>query len=139
MPSHITPYLETFALSNEYIPGSKSSETLSNNGNSFVSRREMRASNTTGALPILGSTPAGIERTHTSSYEFEHMIQSLHELFEHDRQVASQPDSTRCGICYLYFSVNELHHREEGFYVCTACEYALGRQTVTMLRKQQIM
>ena len=126
-------------MSNEYIPsGPNNNETPSNNGSAFVSRREMRASNVTGALPVLGPT-AGIERTHTSSYEFEHMIQSLRELFEHDRQVASQQDATRCGVCYLYFSVSELHYREEGFYTCVACEQALGRQNITMLRKQQKM
>ncbi|GAC1424734.1 MAG: hypothetical protein NVS4B1_11670 [Ktedonobacteraceae bacterium] len=99
----------------------------------------MRASNVTGALPVLGSMPAGIERTHTSSYEFEQLIQSLRELFEHDRQIASHQDATRCGICYLYFSVSELNYREEGFYACTTCEHALGRQHITMLRKQQKM
>jgi hypothetical protein len=139
IPDYYT-FVETFALSNEYnTSGPKSNETPSNNGSSFVSRREMRASNVTGALPVLGSTPAGIERTHSSSYEFEQLIQSLRELFEHDRHVASQQDATRCGICYLYFSVSELNYREEGFYVCTACEHALGRQQVTMLRKQQKM
>ncbi len=129
-----------FALSNEYNPsGPKNSETPSNNGSAFVSRREMRASNVTGALPVLGPTPAGIEHTHTSSYEFEHLIQSLRELFEHDRHMASQQDTTRCGICYLHFSVSDLNYHEEGFYACFACEHALGRQHVTMLRKQQKM
>jgi len=132
-------FAEIFALSNEYTPsGPNNNETPSNNGSAFVSRREMRASNVTGALPVLGPA-AGIERTHTSSYEFEHMIQSLRELFERDRQIASQQDATRCGICYLYFLVSELHYREEGFYTCVACEHALGRQHITMLRKQQKM
>ncbi len=126
-------------LSSEYTPGAKSGETPSNNGSSFVSRREMRASNATGALPALGAVPAGTEHIPSSSYAFEYLIQSLRELFERDRQVASQPDATRCGICYLYFSVNELHYREEGFYVCVACEPALGKQSITMLRKQQKM
>ncbi len=132
-------FMELFALSNEYIPESKSDDAVSNNGSSFGSRREMRASNVTGDLPTLGATPAGIERTHTSSYEFEHMIQSLRELFERDRHTASQSDTTRCGICYLYYSVNELQYREEGFYVCIGCAPALGRQHITMLRKQQKM
>jgi len=131
--------VEISALSNEYIPESKSGDTASNNGNSSVSRREMRASNVTGALPALGPVPAGIERTHTSSYEFERMIESLRELFEHDRQTASQADATRCGICYLHYTVSELQYREEGFYVCVGCAPALGRQHVTMLRKQQKM
>ena len=66
------------------------------------------------------------------------MLVSLHELFEHDRQVASQPDATRCGICYLYFSVSELHYREEeGFYVCPGCSKVLGKQTLPMIRRQQ--
>ena len=138
-PSRYT-FAEIFALSNEYTPsGPKNNDTPSNNGSAFVSRREMRASNVTGALPALGPTSTSIERTHTSSYEFEHMIQSLRELFEHDRQIASQQDATRCGICYLYFSVSELQYREEGFYTCIACGQALGRQHVTMLRKQQKM
>jgi len=132
--------VEISALSNEYNTSDpKSSEPSSNNGSAFVSRREMRASNATGALPVLSPTSAGVERTHSSSYEFEHLIQSLRELFEHDRHMASQQDTTRCGICYLYFSVSDLDYREEGFYVCTACEHALGRQHVTMLRKQQKM
>ncbi len=132
--------VEMFALSNEYNPASSNSnEMQSNNGSAFVSRREMRESNVTGALPVIGATTTGIERTHTSSHEFEHLIQSLRELFEHDRQRASQQDTTRCGICYLYFSVSDLNYREEGFYVCTACEHTLGRQHITMLRKQQKM
>ena len=139
MPSQIS-CCGDFALSNEYNPSSpKSSETPSNNGSAFVSRREMRASNVTGALPVLGPTPAGIEHTHIGSYEFEHLIESLRELFERDRQIASQQDATRCGICYLYFAVSELDYREEGFYVCPACEHALGRQHIIMLRKQQKM
>lgn len=126
-------------MSSEYTPVSKNDETPGNNGSSFVSRREMRASNVTGALPALGAMPAKIEYTQSSSYAFDHLIQSLHELFEHDRQVASQQDATRCGICYLHFPVGELHYREEGFYVCVACAPNLGRQPITMLRKQQKM
>ncbi len=124
-------------LSNEYIP--KNDETIGSNGSSFVSRREMRASNVTGALPALGSTPAKIEHSQSSAYAFEHLIQSLRELFVQDRQVASRQDATRCGICYLYFPVSELHYREEGFYVCPACGPNLGKQSISMLRKQQKM
>jgi hypothetical protein len=66
------------------------------------------------------------------------MLISLHELFEQDRQVASQSDATRCGICYLHFSVSKLHYRDqEGFYVCDGCERSLGKQTISMLRQQQ--
>ena len=92
----------------------------------------------TGALPTI-SPNFGTERFYTGSFEFEHLIQSLRELFEQDRRIASQPDSIRCGICYLYFSVSDLHYREEGFYVCEGCQRSLGDQSVFMLRKQQKM
>jgi len=65
------------------------------------------------------------------------LIESLHDLFEHDRQVASQSDATRCGLCYLHFSLLELHYREEGFYVCENCEKSLGKRGQSMLRRQQ--
>ncbi len=125
---------EISALSNNYTPGSGGGAL--NNGHSFVNRREVRASNATGALPVI-KTP-GIERSANAGFDFEQMIESLHELFEHDRQIASQPDSTRCGICYLHFQVSELFYRdEEGFYVCQNCEQTLGRQTLLMVRQQQ--
>lgn len=123
-------------MSNHYTPGPNGREL--GNSSSFVSRREMRASNVTGAFPTISST-LGAERIYTSSFEFEHLIQSLRELFEHDRQVASQQDSTRCGICYLFFPVSALHYREEGFYTCEACAHALDKQHIYMLRKQQKM
>ena len=127
--------MEFFALSNHNTPGPGNGSI--NNGSSFSSRREARASNPTGALPVLGSTPAS-ERGYTSgSAEFDYLIQSLHELFEQDRQVASQPDATRCGICYLYFTVSDLYYREEGFYVCQNCEQHLGKYSLPMVRKQQ--
>src|SRR5438876_11060330 len=113
--------LETIALSNNYTPGSGSG--ASGNGNAFISRREMRANNVTGALPIVGPTTS-VERT--GAHDFEYLIQSLRELFAQDRQIASQPDATRCGICYLHFPVSELHYRDEDFYVCLGCEHALG-------------
>jgi hypothetical protein len=123
-------------LSNLYTPGSGSGGS-SSNSSSFVSRRDIRASHVTGALPVV-SSPAPGKTYSTGSFDFEAMLVSLHELFEHDRQVASQPDSTRCGICYLHFSVNELHYRdEEGFYVCSGCERAVGKQAIPMLRQQQ--
>ncbi len=127
-------FSEMFALSSNYSAGPGSG--ASSNGSSSVSRREMRASNTTGALPALGST-SGVERGFAGSFDFEYMIQSLRELFEHDRQVASQSESTRCGICYLYFPSSELRYRDEGFYVCQGCGQALGGHDVPMLRKQQ--
>ena len=121
-------------MSNNYTPGS--GDGALNNGHSFVNRREVRASNVTGALPIIKTS--GIERSAITGVDFEQMIESLRELFEHDRQVASQPDSTRCGICYLHSQVSELYYRdEEGFYVCQNCEQALGKQTLPMLRQQQ--
>jgi len=120
------------ALSNNYTSGSGSG--ASGNGNAFISRREMRANNVTGALPIVGPT-TGVE--HAGAHDFEHLILSLRELFAQDRQVASQPDATRCGICYLYFPVSELYYREEEFYVCQSCQHALGKQHLPMLRKQQ--
>ncbi len=100
---------------------------------SFVSRREMRANNPTGMLPAV--SPG---RSSSGSSEVENLIASLKELFAQDRQLASQQDSTRCGICYLHFTVSELYYRdEEGFYVCKGCEGALGKNTVPMLRRQQ--
>jgi len=120
-------------LSNNYTPGSGSG--ASSNSSSFVSRREIRASNVTGALPPIGTT--GVERGHTGTFDFEQMLQSLHDLFEQDRQIASQPDASRCGICYLYFPVSELHYRDEGLYMCQRCERALGKQAMPVIRKQQ--
>ena len=124
-------------MSNHHTPSPGNGNGPGNNGSSFFSRREARASNPTGALPVLGSTPA-VERPYTSgSAEFDYLIQSLHDLFEQDRQTASQPDATRCGICYLHYAVNELYYREEGFYVCQNCEQHLGKQSLPMVRKQQ--
>ena len=108
---------------------------ISNNTSSFASRREHRANHTTGAFPVVGSF--SIERLHSSNFDFDQMIESLHDLFERDRQVASQPDSTRCGLCYLHFPVAELHYRDEGFYICLGCAHSLGNHRVSMLRKQQ--
>src|SRR5437588_9009064 len=133
---------EAFALSNFYTSGSGNG---SSNSSSFVSRRDIRASNVTGALPVVSAGSTGstgstgsAERSYSGSFDFEAMLISLHEVFEHDRQVASQQDARRCGICYLHFLVSELHYREEeGFYVCSSCERAAGRHTLPMLRRQQ--
>lgn len=66
------------------------------------------------------------------------LVDSLHELFAHDRAVASQGDSARCGICYLHFPLAALEYREaEGFYVCAACKRALGHNPLMMIRRQQ--
>jgi protein-arginine kinase activator protein McsA len=92
----------------------------------------MRASNATGALPAIS-----VGRSYSGSFDFEALISSLRDLFAHDRQIASQQDGTRCGICYLYYTVSELHYREEeGFYVCSSCERALSKQVLPMVRRQ---
>lgn len=89
--------------------------------------------NGTGALPAINTA-----RTYGNSFDFEDLIASLRDLFASDRQMASQADNRRCGICYLYFTTNDLHYREEeGFYICTNCERTLGKQTLPMVRRQQ--
>jgi hypothetical protein len=89
--------------------------------------------NGTGPLPAFTSG-----RIYAGSFDFEELIGSLRELFSHDRQIASQTDNKRCGICYLYFITSEVHYRdEEGFYVCPNCERTLGKQTLPMVRRQQ--
>lgn len=108
------------------------------NGNGFVSRRDMRANNPTGAFPAIGGAH-GTGRGYSGAFDFEALLVSLRELFERDRQIASQQDATRCGICYLYFSVSELHYRADGFYICPSCTTALDNQSLPMLRSQQIM
>ncbi|HEX8032888.1 MAG TPA: hypothetical protein VF510_03530 [Ktedonobacterales bacterium] len=66
------------------------------------------------------------------------LIDSLHALFAQNRSVASQGNTARCGICYLYFSVAELEYREvEGYYVCADCKRTLGSTQLMMLRRQQ--
>jgi len=124
---------EIFALSNYHAQDH--SDGIASNNSSFASRRENRANNITGAFPVLGSF--SIERVQSGNFNFDQMIESLHDLFEHDRQVASQPDSTRCGLCYLHFPIVELHYRDEGFYICPSCAHNLGNHRVSMLRKQQ--
>ncbi len=121
-------------LSDNYKVGP--GDEASGNGNTLHGRREVRSSEVTGALPVIGLKMNG-ERNHSGSHDFDDLLLSLRELFEHDRQVASQSDATRCGICYLHFPVSELIYREEGFYVCPHCAQSLGNQHVPMLRKQQ--
>lgn len=66
------------------------------------------------------------------------LIDSLHEVFTHDRAIASQGGASRCGVCYLHFPVGELIYRDaEGFYVCQSCAHALGSARVPMVRRQQ--
>ena len=121
-------------MSNLYTSGSGKNGS-SSSSSSFVSRRDIRASNVTGALPVISSPGKPYS---SGSFDFEAMLVSLHDLFEHDRQIASQSDTTRCGICYLHFLVSELQYRdEEGFYVCMGCERAMNKQSLYMLRQQQ--
>lgn len=66
------------------------------------------------------------------------LIDSLHQVFERDRSIASQGGVARCGVCYLHFPVGELTYRDvEGFYVCESCAHALGAARVPMVRRQQ--
>lgn len=116
-------------MSNNHIDNSNPT----GNGNTPTGRREVRNNNMTGALPPLNPS----ERVRSGSSEFEQLIDSLHDLFEHDRQIASQSDATRCGLCYLHYSLSELHYREEGFYVCERCEKSLGNHAQPMIRRQQ--
>ncbi len=121
---------EAVALSNSSTQGAGGGQE---HNNSFASRRDTRINNNTGSLPVVGAA-----RGVSGPFDFEAMIASLRELFERDRQIASQPDSTRCGICYLHFPLSELNYREkEGFYICSSCERQLGKQQMPMLRRQQ--
>ncbi len=120
-------------MSNDYTAEPEGG--TANNGSTSMSRREIRASNMTGTLPSLGTLST--ERIHTSTQDFEQMLQSLHDLFEHDRQVASQPETTRCGICYLHYHVSELNYQDEGFYTCPNCAQNIGHQRLPMIRRQQ--
>jgi hypothetical protein len=125
-------------MSNQHIdPGA----ATNGSGHIFPGRRELRGNHITGMLPTLGAPAIGTERNGATvgggGSDFERMVQSLHELFEQDRQIASQQDSTRCGICYLHFPISELRYREEGFYLCQDCSKTLGNHPLPMLRKQQ--
>lgn len=112
--------------------------TGGNNSPTYRRERDPRAHtptqyNGTGTLPAINTA-----RTYGNSFDFEELIASLRDLFARDRQMASQADNRRCGICYLYFTANDLRYREEeGFYICTNCEGTLGKQTLPMVRRQQ--
>lgn len=83
------------------------------------------------------TTPREVARPESRG-EIGPLVDSLHELFAQDRQMASRGDSIRCGICYLHFPLSALEYREaEGFYVCDGCKRALGHHQVMMLRRQQ--
>ena len=81
-----------FALSNNYTSGS--GDGASDNNRELISHREGRVSINTGQL-----SAAGPVRSYPGSFDFESILLALRELFALDRQVASQPDSSRCGIC----------------------------------------
>lgn len=119
---------------------SNSSAGAAGNNNSSGYRRE-RETRTQSPHMFNGTEaqPAtNIGRSYPGSFDFEAMLSSLRELFAYDRQIASQSENKRCGICYLYFEMKELHYREEeGFYTCPNCEHSLGKQTLPMLRRQQ--
>ena len=118
-------------MGNNYTPGSGNGSSGTNR--ELISRREARVSSSTGQLPAVSAT-----RSLSGSFDFESLLVSLRELFALDRQIASQSDSTRCGVCYLHFMTGELCYREEeGFYVCRGCERMLGKQSMSMLRRQQ--
>lgn len=66
------------------------------------------------------------------------LIDSLHTIFEHDRAIASQGQSTRCGLCYLHHPLAEMEYREaDGYYLCEECRAALGTARVPMVRRQK--
>jgi hypothetical protein len=66
------------------------------------------------------------------------LIDVLKELFQQDRATASTGGATRCGICYLHYSLGELTYREaEGFYVCPRCAQAVGAGRIPMVRRQK--
>jgi hypothetical protein len=127
-------------LSNNYTQG----PGAAGNNHAAGHRRERDARtpassgfNGTGALPAPMTSPSN-GRSYMGAFNFDEMIASLHDLFANDRQIASQQDSKRCGICYLHYTPGELYYREEeGFYICASCERALGKQTLPMIRQQQ--
>lgn len=123
-------------MGNNYIQGSGTAG--GNNSSGHRRERDTRTPNASG-FNGTGALPApNMGRSYSGAFDFDEMISSLRELFTHDRQVASQQDSTRCGICYLYFAAGELRYREEeGFYVCLNCERTLGKQILPMVRRQQ--
>lgn len=132
---HISPAGGGRVLSNTNPQG-----VNGNNPSGFRRERDPRAHSpsqyngtVTGQLPAIHPT-----RSYAGSFNLEEFIGSLRELFARDRQIASQSDNKRCGICYLYFILDDLHYREEeGFYICANCERALGKQTLPMIRRQQ--
>jgi hypothetical protein len=68
------------------------------------------------------------------------LIDDLRGVFQRDRTTASGLGSSRCGVCYLHFPLDELEYREaEGFYVCPNCARALGSQRLPMVRRQKHM
>jgi hypothetical protein len=123
------------SVSNHFPEGPESEKESTKNTQSAHHINHAYHSDTTGALPALSM--ANLERSGYSGFDFEGMIHSLHDLFDQDRQTASQQDTTRCGLCYFHFQIDELRYLEEGFYVCRNCEPQLGNQRIPMLHKQQ--
>lgn len=79
-----------------------------------------------------------LERDGQGHLDLAQLIEALHQQFEQDRALASQPGSARCGICYLYYRQTDLAYREEeGFYICKNCQRSLGNGRLKMLRRQQ--
>ena len=91
-------------------------------------------------LPMHGMKTARhtAQNTPTPRGDLTYMLDTLRQLFVHDRMVGARPDATRCGICYLMFTPDEVVYREdEGFYACVNCAGALGPQRLPMLRRQK--
>jgi hypothetical protein len=132
MRSSQTASGEVLAVSSHSLPGSGNGASAGSD--SFSQRREGRSSN--GATPASSPQASGGQSAGGPS-GLDSLIAELRELFERDRQIASQPDSTRCGICYLHYRLSDLRWRDEGFYICRECERLLGKQTMPMLRRQQ--
>jgi hypothetical protein len=85
-----------------------------------------------------GATPTPSEPREDVRGHVGGLIDALHDLFAHDRTIASQGGTSRCGLCYFHFPVSALSYREaEGFYVCVSCGQALGAARVSMVRRQQ--
>jgi hypothetical protein len=128
---HAEPYGRGANGSGTPLPARDASER---NGHFVVSERTARfddeGDETDGELPEL---PQRDVRGEVGT-----LIDSLRAVFEHDRTIASQGGSARCGICYLHYPLAELEYRTaEGYYVCSACAQRLGSIRLPMVRRQQ--
>lgn len=89
-------------------------------------------------VPLRAIEPAPTAPRPEVRGEFGPLIDSLRDLFAHDRAIASAGNSARCGLCYLHHPLAELDYREEeGYYVCPACKHSLGSARLPMVRRQQ--